>query len=79
MLIDQLFRLKNVYILLRLRHRWCDAAKLIFYTSNRQGIDCKCRSALKERLGTTFWLIDELGSGVGELAHGGRQGDAGGA
>ena len=56
-----------------------EAVKLIFNTTNREDIDCNRKSALRERLGTTFWLIDGLGSGVGELSHGGRQGDAGGA
>jgi hypothetical protein len=37
------------------------------------------KSALEKRLGTTFLLLGGLGSGVGELSHGGRQGDAGGA
>ena len=53
--------------------------RLIFYTENRQGIDCKRQSALEKRLGTTFWLLGGLGSVVGELPDGGRQSDAGGA
>src|SRR5271165_1310664 len=31
---------------------------LIFYTSNRQGIDWMCESALEKRLGTTFRLME---------------------
>ena len=55
--------------------------KLIFYSSNLQGIDRAVETAPEKRLGTHI-LVDWLGwagSGVGELPHGWRQGDAGGA
>ncbi len=52
---------------------------LIFNTRNRQAIDYKRKLALKKRLGTTFSLIDGAGSGVGELSHSRRQGEACGA
>jgi len=35
-------------------------AWLIFYSWNHQGIDSKCKSALEERLGTTFSWIDRV-------------------